>query len=170
VSPPAVELRVEGGDWSALGDAETLARRALEAACAEIGYDAERMEVGVLLSDDSEIATLNAAYRDSAAATNVLSWPAFEIARGADGAPLARPPVGAHGPVTLLGDIALASGVVAREAAERELAMADHATHLMIHGFLHLLGYDHENAVDAEAMEQVERAALARIGVADPYG
>jgi probable rRNA maturation factor len=121
------------------------------------------------MTDDSEVAALNAAYRGRETATNVLSWPAFALSPGADGWPNGAPERGPTAEATPLGDIALAAETVAREAAERKLAIADHAIHLIVHAFLHLLGYDHEAEQEASVMESVERRALARIGVADPY-
>jgi probable rRNA maturation factor len=168
VTPPAVDLRIAAGDWSALATPEALAERAAGAACAELGLDAGGYEVAILLTDDAEIARLNADFRDKPTPTNVLSWPAFPLSPGADGVP-PSPPRAQAGEETPLGDIALAAETVAREAEERGLAMADHATHLITHAFLHLLGYDHRTEAEAEAMERVERRALARIGVADPY-
>ncbi|TVQ58265.1 MAG: rRNA maturation RNase YbeY [Rhodobacteraceae bacterium] len=151
-----VETLVEGGDWAALGDAAALAEAAARAALAEAGVAAEGREISLLLTDDAAIADLNRRFRGKDGPTNVLSWPAGEGA---------APP----GEPSPLGDIALAAETVAREAAERGLALRDHVAHLIVHGALHLLGYDHEEDDDAEAMERLERRALARIGVADPY-
>lgn len=158
-----VETLVESGDWSALGDAAALAESAAQAALAEAGVSAAGREISLLLTDDAAVAALNRQFRGKDAPTNVLSWPAFDLAPGA---PL--PPAGPAG-ATPLGDIALAAETVAREAAERGLAIRDHVAHLIVHGVLHLLGHDHEEDAAAEAMERLERRALARIGVADPY-
>jgi len=108
--------------------------------------------LAILLTDDAHQQTLNKAFRGKDAATNVLSFPA--AASAADG----------------LGDIALAFGVCAREAADQGKTLAAHLQHLTTHGVLHLLGYDHESDAEAEAMEAKERAILAGLGVADPYG
>jgi probable rRNA maturation factor len=110
---------------------------------------AER-DIAILLADDERVRSLNAAFRGKDAPTNVLSFPAGE------GAPE-------------LGDIALAFGVCAREAAEQGKSLAHHLQHLTAHGVLHLLGYDHESDAEAEAMEATERAILAGLGVPDPY-
>jgi probable rRNA maturation factor len=169
LTPPAVDLRIAAGDWSALADPAALAARAAGAACAELGFEGRGYEISVLLTDDAEIAGLNEAYRGKGAPTNVLSWPAFPLAPGPDGRPPPPPRPGGEGAETPLGDVALAAETVAAEAAARGLDLADHATHLIVHAFLHLLGYDHGTEAEAEAMEGVERRALARIGVADPY-
>lgn len=165
---PAFEVIREAGDWSAL-DAEAVAAAALGAAAAEAGLDLSGYELALLLTDDAGIARLNAGFRGRSAATNVLSWPALPLAPAAPGAPPPPPPAPARPPAPL-GDLALAAETVTREAASRHLALEAHVSHLIIHGVLHLLGYDHEDEADAERMEAVERRALARIGVADPYG
>lgn len=120
------------------------------------------IEVSVRLTDDAEIHGLNRQYRDKDKPTNVLSFPMVQpdllegLANSDDGE-------------VLLGDIVLARETCAREAAEKEVAFADHATHLIVHGTLHLLGYDHMGDAEAEAMEAVERAVLAALGIDDPY-
>ena len=119
------------------------------------------VEISVKFTSDAEVQALNAAYRSKDKPTNVLSFPMvdaelLESMRG--------------GGEVLLGDIVLAHGVCASEAAEKKVAMETHASHLVVHGTLHLLGYDHEEGdEDAEAMEEVERRALAAIGISDPY-
>lgn len=108
-------------------------------------------EVSVLLTDDAAVQALNRDWRGKDSPTNVLSFPAPENQAG------------------LLGDIALAQETIVREASEQGKSVEAHATHLIIHGFLHLLGYNHEQDEEAEAMEARERAILAALGVADPY-
>ncbi|MEA1940842.1 MAG: rRNA maturation RNase YbeY [Pseudomonadota bacterium] len=146
----AVDLIVEDDAWSAVAGKTRLAETAVEAACEQLA-DRRPGVVAILLTGDEAVAALNAEFRDRDGPTNVLSFPA-----------------GAHAD-NHLGDIALASGVVAREAAARGIDVADHLRHLIIHGFLHLQGYDHQDDDDAEIMEDLERKALARLGVADPY-
>lgn len=118
-------------------------------------------EVCVLLTDDAALQTLNRDWRAKDKPTNVLSFPALEGAQGTNEA----------GPnsVRMLGDIALAAETIAREAAEQGKSFEAHAAHLIVHGFLHLLGYDHEQEEEAGVMEARERAILAALGLPDPY-
>ncbi|OLF75501.1 rRNA maturation factor [Maricaulis sp. W15] len=146
----AVDLIVEDDAWSSLQGKTRLAEEAIRAACAELPDRAPGV-VAVLLGSDAAIAAMNVQFRGKDGPTNVLSFPSGEHADN-------------H-----LGDIALAHGVVAREAAARAIDPADHLRHLIIHGFLHLQGYDHQGDDEAELMEMIERRALARLGVADPY-
>lgn len=153
------------GDWDSRTDWPELADAAIRAAVAESRVahllEAEgTAEVSVKFTDDSDVRALNASWRSKDKATNVLSFPMIET-----GVPLS----GLGGDL-LLGDIVLAHGVCAAEAAEKRVSVADHARHLVVHGMLHLLGYDHERGdAEAEAMERLERRALAALGVADPY-
>ena len=117
----------------------------------------------MLFTSDEEIQTLNAEWRHKDKATNVLSFPMLEREDLLDLSP--------SGPPEMLGDIALAFETCAREAAEKGIAVEHHASHLIVHGLLHLAGYDHETSdEDAEAMEALETKALAVMGLADPYG
>ncbi|MEA3541038.1 MAG: rRNA maturation RNase YbeY [Pseudomonadota bacterium] len=151
-----------GADW------ELIAQRAVSTAIAHSPYaafasDATLYEVAVKLTSNEEVHALNRAYRDKDKPTNVLSFPMvqddlLEVTANTD-----------DGEV-LLGDIVLAEGVCAAEAAEKGISIADHATHLIVHGTFHLLGYDHMDDNEAEAMEALEIAALASLGLADPYG
>ena len=155
------------GEWDSSGDWAALAGTAVEAAVAASDSHAllaARLaaEVSVRFTSDEEVKLLNASWRRKDKATNVLSFPMVEAEQLAG---LAE----AEGEA-LLGDIVLAHGVCARESAIKGVPVADHARHLVVHGTLHLLGYDHERGdSDAEAMEQAERRALAALGVADPY-
>ena len=121
------------------------------------------VEISVRLASDEEVRHLNAQYRGKDKPTNVLSFPMVQpdlletVSQNSD-----------DGEV-LLGDIVLAHGVCVAEAAEREIAVEDHAAHLLVHGVLHLLGYDHLSDDEAEAMEAIERDALGHLGIADPY-
>jgi probable rRNA maturation factor len=121
------------------------------------------IEISVRLTSDTEVHGLNKAYRDKDKVTNVLSFPMLEAE---ELSALAS----AQFPEILLGDIVLAQGVCAAEAADKGIALADHATHLIVHGTLHLLGFDHMDELEAEAMEALEIAALAGLGIANPYG
>ena len=162
-----VEVAVEG-PWPDAGW-EALAARAVEAALAASPHGdllsaRALIEVSLRLTSDEEVRALNRQYRDKDRPTNVLSFPMVQpdlietVSENSD-----------DGEV-LLGDIVLAHGVTRREAEEKAVPLEDHATHLIVHGTLHLLGYDHEaGAAEADAMEEMERAALARLGLPDPY-
>ena len=144
-----VETEVEEPAWSsALADVERLVEVAVLEALEQAG---EEGGVVVLLTDDEEVAALNTQWRAKSGPTNVLSFPAAE------------------NPAQHLGDIALAFGVCAREAAEQGKTLAHHLQHLVAHGVLHLVGYDHETDSEAEQMEALERRILARLGAPDPY-
>jgi probable rRNA maturation factor len=141
-----IDIEVEDPAWSAaLPEPEAVVLPAAEAA-----LDA-RGGVTILLTDDDSVAALNERFRGKAGPTNVLSFPAPD------------------NPEDHLGDIALAYGVCAREAAEQDKPLAHHLQHLVAHGVLHLLGYDHLTEAEAEEMEALERRILAGLGVPDPY-
>ncbi len=154
------------GEWDSSSFWLPLAKRAAEAAIAESAYpelcDADRpVEISVTLSGDEQVRVLNAKWRGKDKPTNVLSFPM------ADERDLAKANV-----VTselLLGDIILARGVCEAEAAERGISVEHHAMHLLVHGTLHLLGYDHKSDLEAADMEAREVRALARLGMSDPY-
>jgi probable rRNA maturation factor len=155
-APPVdIDIFVEAGDWPAQAELARLVDRAVAAAFAETGVSGGS-ELSVVFSDDANIRTLNAQWRGKDKPTNVLSFPAFSFPKGG---PL--PP--------MLGDVVLAAETVAREAALEGKPVANHITHLVIHGLLHLLGHDHETDAEAEEMETIERAALARLAIPDPY-
>jgi len=170
VTAPLIDLMVESDAWldslpSLEADAETAARLALEAA----GLAAKGWEISLLACDDDRIAALNADFRGKPTPTNVLSWPAFDLAPDAPGEVPGKPKRTPGIPSQSLGDVAIALQTVEREAAEQAIPLKDHVIHLILHGCLHLLGFDHETPEDAETMEGIETRALARIGVADPY-
>ncbi|WP_027039583.1 rRNA maturation RNase YbeY [Mesorhizobium ciceri] len=153
--PVDIDISVEAGNWPDEVSLTRLVDGAVKAAFAETGV-AGRSELSLVFTDDAHIRTLNAGWRGKDKPTNVLSFPAFPFAQGG---PL--PP--------MLGDIVLAAETVADEAALEDKPVENHITHLVIHGLLHLLGHDHETEAEAEAMEAVERAALARLAIPDPY-
>jgi probable rRNA maturation factor len=158
----SVDVLIEAPEWEALG-LEPLAETAAAATLAHLGLAADH-EIALLGCDDARIAGLNADFRGKPQPTNVLSWPSDE--RGAEtagGGPL--PPE----PGEELGDIAIAYQTCAREAEAAGRPLRDHVTHLVVHGTLHLLGYDHEDGQDAALMERLEVEILATLGVADPY-
>lgn len=143
-----VDVVTQSELWSAHPDAEDLVRRAIEKAAA---FENKSGEVAVLLTDDATIRGMNATWRGLDKPTNVLSFPAGESA-----AP--------H-----LGDIAIACETVERESAAENKTFFDHLAHLSIHGYLHLIGFDHETDREAERMEHLETRILASLGIADPY-
>ena len=146
-----IEVEIEDPTWTDdLPDAVALVERAAVAALGTVEGD-----VVVLLTDDAAVQEINARFRDRDQPTNVLSFPAADMT------------IPGHAPH--LGDLMLAHGVCAAEAAAQGKTLADHLTHLTIHGVLHLLGRDHVDEAEAEAMEAEERTLLASLGVADPY-
>lgn len=158
-SAPRVEidLLVEAEGWLPPDELEAIARRAVDAALAELGTHGEvPSELSLVFSNDAGIKELNAGWRGKDKPTNVLSFPAFAIAAGD---PL--PP--------MLGDIVLAIETISRESSLEKKPFEHHLIHLVVHGFLHLLGYDHETDEEAEVMEAMERRVLARLAIPDPY-
>lgn len=158
-----IQISIENGSWP---DMQTLLVRAdevlSEAAvflAGETGqpFPDDGVEVSLLFTDDASIAKINAEWRSQDKPTNVLSFPAFPVEPG-------------DMPGPMLGDIILAHETLVREAAELGKSFDDHRTHLLVHGFLHLLGYDHMDDEEAEEMEGLETRILARLGLSDPYG
>ena len=162
-----LEIALEtDAEWDSSRSWDTLVRNAAEAAIAESAFpqlaNSERaIELSVRLTGDEDVRALNAEWRGKDKPTNVLSFPLV------DGDDLREANVA--GPELLLGDIVLARGVCLTEAAEKGVSVEDHAAHLLVHGTLHLLGYDHHQDGEAEDMEAREVRALARLGIADPY-
>jgi probable rRNA maturation factor len=153
-------------EWDSRTGWQALARRAAEAAIAESAFpqltrSSRAVELSVRLVGDEEGRSLNAEWRGSDKPTNVLSFPMTEPGALAEG--------GAGDPELMLGDIVLAYGVCQAEAAAKDIPLDCHAAHLMVHGTLHLLGYDHHDEAAAADMESRETRALARLGIADPY-
>jgi probable rRNA maturation factor len=170
VSDDLVDLVIEEPAWTeTLPDIEALANTAARLALEGAGLDPARWTLCVLACDDTRIAALNRDFRGKAAPTNVLSWPAFALAPEHPGAFPAPPPQAVSGPRQPLGDVAIALQTTRREAEDSAIPLKNHAIHLILHGSLHLLGFDHETDADAETMEGIETRALARIGVDDPY-
>ena len=162
-----LDLIVDADDeWDSSTDWARLMEAAARAAIAESAFPclveaARPVELSVVLTDDDQVRALNSEWRGKDQPTNVLSFPQV----GSD--ELAA--VTAPGPELMLGDIVLARETCIREAEEKALPLADHAAHLMVHGTLHLLGYDHGDDVAAQDMEAREIRALARLGLANPY-
>lgn len=149
-----LDVTCEAGSWETLGDVEELCARAAEAALIVAGAEG-LVSLQVLLTDDAAIRDINLEWRGQDKPTNVLSFPAAP----SPGFPGPRP----------LGDVVLAYETLAREAVDAGKPLSDHAAHLLAHGVLHCLGYDHDTDAAAEEMEALETRAMALIGVSDPY-
>jgi probable rRNA maturation factor len=163
--PSTVALTIDAPAWRGhLHDPEGICRRAVGATFDRVPIPPwlAHAEVGVLLADDAVVRRLNAEHRSEDHATNVLSFPTFEAIL--QHAPEHLPPAAVP-----LGDIVLALETVCAEAAAERKPLLDHVSHLLVHGCLHLLGYDHQTAADALRMEALERAVLERLGIPDPY-
>ncbi len=159
----SMQLDIDIEDWPT-GEWEALASRAaLAAGEGEPLLANPRLIVSVVFTSDAEVRTLNREWRDRDKPTNVLSFPMLERAE--------LEQIGPDGPPVMLGDIALAYATCAREAADKGIPLEHHATHLIVHGLLHLAGHDHVTSdAQAEQMEALETAILAKLGIADPYG
>jgi probable rRNA maturation factor len=157
---PVTDVLVTAACWQAESDAEAVIQRAIAAAAETVEADVGDAELAVMLTDDDGIRTLNANWRGIDKPTNVLSFPALQPSSdgGADDAP------------RLLGDIAIAYETTRKEADGEDKPFDHHLSHLAVHGFLHLIGYDHETDDDAEVMEALETEILAQLGIPDPYG
>jgi probable rRNA maturation factor len=153
---PEIDVIVESALWESVADAEATVQRAIVEAARAVGADFGRRTLAVLLTDDAAIRRLNSQWRGLDKPTNVLSFPP-------------APSTDSPHETRSLGDIAIAYETTAREAESEDKLFADHLAHLAVHGFLHLLGYDHETDAQAEQMEQLERVILARLGISDPY-
>ncbi len=153
--PLHVDILIEADRWRMVSAIEAVILDCLRAAAREVAAPADAL-CSVVLTSDAAVCDLNRTWRGKDSPTNVLSFPAAGP----------RPP---GAPVTL-GDVVLAFETIEREAREARVPFAHHVAHLAVHGFLHLLGYDHETGEDAEAMEQCERVILSRLAIPDPYG
>ena len=158
-----VEVVIEDTRWASV-TITSLAERACDATLRHLGLKPEEWEIVILACDDSRIHELNSEFRDKSQATNVLSWPSHERTADVEGATPDAPSGD-----TELGDIALAFETCKREAAEQKKSMEQHVLHLIVHGVLHLLGYDHVRNGDGDLMEATETAILLTLGVPDPY-
>jgi probable rRNA maturation factor len=157
-----IQISIEADGWPDERTLEGLAVRVFEAAAAflvkEEGqpFPTHGTEISLVFTDDAAIREINAEWRGQDKPTNVLSFPAYPLAPGAMPGPM-------------LGDIVIARETVEREATDLEKQFEDHLIHLMVHGFLHLFGYDHMNVAEAEIMEALETGILASLGLSDPY-
>lgn len=165
VPPAPVELQIaiEAEGWDDADALHALCDRVLGAAAACLAAQtdqpmpSEPPELSLLFTDDEAMRKINARWRDKDAATNVLSFPAVPLVPG-------------RMPAPMLGDIVFARETIAREAKEGRRSFQDHLAHLVVHGYLHLFGYDHVEPADAEVMEGLETRILATLGISDPYG
>ena len=156
---PITEVLVVAGGWQTEPDAEAIIHRAIATAAEVANAGLGEAELAVMLTDDAGIRTLNRNWRGIDKPTNVLSFPALS-------------PTGGSGPddaPRMLGDIAIAYQTTRKEADDEQKPFDHHLSHLAVHGFLHLIGYDHEKDDDAEAMETLEQRILAQLGIPDPY-
>ncbi len=156
---PITEVLVVADCWRHEPDAEAVIHRAIAAAAKAVDQDVGEAELAVMLTDDAGIRTLNGNWRGIDKPTNVLSFPALQPtgASREDDAP------------RMLGDIAIAYQTMRKEADDEQKPFDHHLSHLAVHGFLHLIGYDHETDDDAEAMETLEAEILAQLGIPNPY-
>jgi len=156
---PTTEVVVAAGCWQSEPDAEATVQRAIAAASEAIDVGVDNAELAVMLTDDATIRTFNKDFRGIDKPTNVLSFPAPERDIADED----------QAPPRALGDIAIAYETLRREADEEAKPFLHHLSHLAVHGFLHLIGYDHEADDDADEMEALETRVLARLGIPDPY-
>jgi probable rRNA maturation factor len=156
---PISDVLIVAECWQTESDAEAVIHRAIAAAAEIANADHGEAELAVMLTDDDGIRTLNSNWRGIDKPTNVLSFPALQ-------------PTGPSGPddaPRMLGDIAIAYQTTRKEADDEQKPFEHHLSHLAVHGYLHLIGYDHENDADAEIMESLETEILAQLGIPDPY-
>ena len=158
-----IQLGIEAGSWPAEDALAALSRRVLEHAAEFLAlnekqpFPKQAVEISLVFTDDEDIRGINAEWRNQDKPTNVLSFPAFPLVPG-----------GKPGP--MLGDIIFAEETLRREALDLGKSFEDHLTHLMVHGFLHLFGYDHMTDEEATVMESLEIRILAELGLDNPYG
>ncbi len=164
---PSVDCVIEDARWEVFG-IEVLAEAAVQAAFDELGLPDQGFTLCLMGCDDTRIRELNAAFRAKTTATNVLSWPSEERSP-AEGEVPKLPQAGPADDPNHLGDIAISYDTCAAEALAASKPMPAHVSHLVVHGLLHLLGYDHVREADAAVMEATEVRILARLGLSDPY-
>lgn len=164
-----VELTIEEPGWEVVPDLAGAATTAATLALQGAGLSPAEYSISVLACSDSRIQGLNTEFRDKAAPTNVLSWPAYDLAPAAPGEAPPTPPDPPFDGPNPIGDVAIALQTCIHEAKIAEIPLKNHVIHLILHGSLHLLGFDHETDKDAARMEGIESQALAKLGIADPY-
>jgi len=151
---PNIDVSIESPEWEGFEALTEFVEKVIETAVEDCGRQlTEKAEISIVLCSDSFIEDLNRKWRGIAQPTNVLSFPMA-------GDPTTQP---------LLGDIVIAFGTAQHEAAAAGNPLRDHVAHLLVHGFLHLIGHDHQEIAEAEAMEALERTILGHLGIADPY-
>lgn len=151
-----IDITIHDQGWADKESLEKLAAEAAEATFARLDLQDTASELSLVFTDDAEIRRLNAQWRNRDKATNVLSFPAFPVRAG-------------EKPGPMLGDIILARETIEQEAGRQGKPLTHHLSHLIVHGLLHLLGYDHENDDDAEIMEALEREIVHTLAIPDPY-
>ena len=150
------DMAINAEGWQNEETLRRLVDSVLQATLQELGFDKIDSELSLVFTNDADIREINGKWRHIDKPTNVLSFPAFALQPGLE-------------PGEILGDIVIARETVAREAAEEHKSFDDHLSHLVVHGLLHLMGYDHQNDEEAEQMETLERKILASLGISDPY-
>ena len=150
------DMAINAEGWQNKESLRRLVDSVLQATLQELGFDNIDSELSLVFTNDADIREINAKWRHIDKPTNVLSFPAFALQPGQE-------------PGEILGDIVIARETVEREAAEEDKSFDDHLSHLVVHGLLHLMGYDHQNDEEAEQMETLERKILASLGISDPY-
>ena len=150
------DMAINAEGWQNEETLRRLVDSVLQATLQELGFDKIDSELSLVFTNDADIREINGKWRHIDKSTNVLSFPAFALQPGQE-------------PGEILGDIVMARETVAREAAEEHKSFDDHLSHLVVHGLLHLMGYDHQNDEEAEQMETLERKILASLGISDPY-
>ena len=150
------DMAINAEGWQNEESLRRLVDSVLQATLQELGFDNIDSELSLVFTNDADIREINAKWRHIDKPTNVLSFPAFALQPGQE-------------PGEILGDIVIARETVEREAAEEDKSFDDHLSHLVVHGLLHLMGYDHQNDDEAEQMETLERKILASLGISDPY-
>jgi len=150
------DMAINADGWQNEETLRQLVDSVLQATLLELGFDKIDSELSLVFTNDADIREINAKWRHIDKPTNVLSFPAFALQPGQE-------------PGEILGDIVIARETVEREAAEEDKSFDDHLSHLVVHGLLHLMGYDHQNDDEAEQMEALERKILASLGISDPY-
>ncbi|MGR3343583.1 MAG: rRNA maturation RNase YbeY [Paracoccaceae bacterium] len=163
-----VEVIIEDDRWARVG-LDALASVACTATLAHIGLEPSDFGISLLGCNDERIATLNAKFRNQPTATNILSWPSENRTPAGSGGFASKAACQDQSLPQELGDMAIAFETCDREGRAAGKTLSDHITHLLVHGTLHLLGYDHTGDKDATIMERLEAQVLATLGIEDPY-